>query len=73
MTKEHRSFSERTYKTNIFSGGLSRKVSPMTMIIDQIKRDSMKPVDEQDDTPDDGPEPIEGKKRSDEYDDDGGD
>lgn len=73
MAKKHRSFSERTYKTNIFSGGLSRKISPMTMIIDQIRRDSMKPADEQDNVAEIEPGIMEGKSTPDEYDDDGGD
>jgi len=40
MDKKHRSFPERTYKANILSGGAAYKISPMSMIIDQMKRDS---------------------------------
>jgi hypothetical protein len=42
MAGRHRSFPERTYKANILSGGLVYKISPMTMIIDQMRRDSLK-------------------------------
>lgn len=40
MGKKHRSFSERTYKANVMPGGATYKISPMTMIIDQMKKDS---------------------------------
>jgi hypothetical protein len=41
MEKRHRSFPERTYKANIMPGGITYKISPMTMIIDQMRRDSL--------------------------------
>ena len=40
MEKNHKSFPEKTYKANIMSGGAAYKISPMAIIVDQMRRDS---------------------------------